>query len=338
MRIDAIKVDGRFRKDLGDLDSLASSIEARGLIHPPTVDPDLRLLAGRRRIEAMRNLGWTHVEVYVVDRIEDAAERLRVELEENTCRKAMTASEQYALGKRIEELERPKAEARQESTRLAGRSPDGEPVRSGSAEPDRTTNPTAHAVGDAIGTSSAQWKRLKHIGDRAAEGDEAAVQTLERIDQGEESVAGGYRKLRQADITDAPTKPTNDSDGRVKLPAAKRAEQIADLASRGYRASQIAERLGVGVEHVRKLARDHGIALPDDVIGKTRKHDSNRIIVETVASLEGIALGLDLIEVDQIDASQADEWATSLSASLATIKKLATTLKKLATNPEGDGP
>jgi ParB family chromosome partitioning protein len=68
-----IRVGRRFRKALGDLRPLSESIEAVGLLHPVVITPQGRLVAGRRRLEAVRLLGWRTVPVHVVD-LENVAE------------------------------------------------------------------------------------------------------------------------------------------------------------------------------------------------------------------------------------------------------------------------
>ncbi len=67
MHIDQIQVGFRYRKDLGDLRTLADSIAEVGLLHPVVVTPEGRLIAGQRRLEACRQLGLTEVPVTVVD-------------------------------------------------------------------------------------------------------------------------------------------------------------------------------------------------------------------------------------------------------------------------------
>ena len=51
---------------MGDLVALAQSIEDVGLLHPIVITPDYRLIAGRRRLEAYKTLGWTEIPVHVV--------------------------------------------------------------------------------------------------------------------------------------------------------------------------------------------------------------------------------------------------------------------------------
>ena len=65
--IDKIKVENRIRKDFGNITELAEDIKQNGLINPPVViaesDGTFTLLAGERRLRAMRSLGYKQVEV-----------------------------------------------------------------------------------------------------------------------------------------------------------------------------------------------------------------------------------------------------------------------------------
>ena len=62
-----IRKNGRHRKDLGDIASLAESIATIGLLHPIVIKTDGTLIAGERRIEACKLLGWDKAPVRVVD-------------------------------------------------------------------------------------------------------------------------------------------------------------------------------------------------------------------------------------------------------------------------------
>jgi len=63
-----IKCGRRTRKDMGDVEALAESIRDIGLLHPIVVSPDRRLLAGRRRLEAVKNhLKWETVPVTIAE-------------------------------------------------------------------------------------------------------------------------------------------------------------------------------------------------------------------------------------------------------------------------------
>lgn len=96
-----IIVANRFRKDMGDLASLAASIEEVGLLHPVVVTADFRLIAGERRLRAcMEVLKWKHIPVRTLN-IEHL---IRGEFAENEVRKEFTVSERVAIGKAIEKL------------------------------------------------------------------------------------------------------------------------------------------------------------------------------------------------------------------------------------------
>src|ERR1022692_3268816 len=121
--IDQIRVGFRYRKDLGDLRALADSIAEVGLLHPVVVTPSGRLIAGQRRLEACRQLGWTDVPVTVVDLLQAA----RGEAHENFVRKDLLPSEIVALKRAIEPLERREARTRQGTRVDLVTSPDLQP-------------------------------------------------------------------------------------------------------------------------------------------------------------------------------------------------------------------
>lgn len=90
--VDDIDVGERDRVDMGDLAELAASIRSVGLLHPVVITASWQLVAGDRRLAAVRELGWREVPVTIVD-LASAADVLKAELDENTCRKALTPDE-----------------------------------------------------------------------------------------------------------------------------------------------------------------------------------------------------------------------------------------------------
>lgn len=116
MLISEIMVGPRVRRDMGDLDALAASIADVGLLQPIVVKPDGTLVAGQRRLEACKRLGWDDVPVHVVRTASDALKALKAERDENTCRKDFTPSEAVAVAAGIEPLERDAARERQAAT------------------------------------------------------------------------------------------------------------------------------------------------------------------------------------------------------------------------------
>ena len=91
--LQAIQIGERRRKDMGDIDALARSIGEVGLLHPVVVTPKGDLIAGARRIEAYRRLGWQNIPVTLVD----LKEVVRGEFAENAIRKDFLPSEIDAI-------------------------------------------------------------------------------------------------------------------------------------------------------------------------------------------------------------------------------------------------
>lgn len=64
--VDAVQVGTR-KRELGDITSLAQSMNEVGLLNPITILPDRRLVAGYHRLQAAKSLGWQEIEANVVD-------------------------------------------------------------------------------------------------------------------------------------------------------------------------------------------------------------------------------------------------------------------------------
>lgn len=74
IKISEIKIGERTRKDLGDIDSLAQNIRENGLLNAILVrrsNNSYMLLAGHRRLEACKSLGWDTVLAKVLNREEE---------------------------------------------------------------------------------------------------------------------------------------------------------------------------------------------------------------------------------------------------------------------------
>lgn len=92
----SIVVGERRRKDMGDLDELARSLEQCGLIQPIVIDDDGRLVAGGRRLAAAKLLGWQEIDCRLFGTLSDI-ERREIELEENIRRKDLLPGERDDL-------------------------------------------------------------------------------------------------------------------------------------------------------------------------------------------------------------------------------------------------
>lgn len=94
-----IIVGDRFRKDFGDIRELATSLKEDGPIAPILIDTDYNLVAGERRLRAMKSLKWKMVPCLMMD-IKDPT---RIQIVENAFRKDWTPDEKMDIVIRLTE-------------------------------------------------------------------------------------------------------------------------------------------------------------------------------------------------------------------------------------------
>jgi ParB family chromosome partitioning protein len=104
--IDDIIVKRRIRKDYGDIHELAESMKRFGLISPITVNRKNILIAGARRLEAAKFLGWKAINALVID-TDEKLDRLELEIEENIQRMDFTGTEIVGATKELYRLKNP---------------------------------------------------------------------------------------------------------------------------------------------------------------------------------------------------------------------------------------
>src|SRR3954463_13314322 len=92
--IDMIIVNERQRKTIerGPLQSLADDIERHGLLHPIVITREGTLMAGERRLEACKLLGWTHIPANFLDEL-SFRQQFLIEFTENERRQNLTWEE-----------------------------------------------------------------------------------------------------------------------------------------------------------------------------------------------------------------------------------------------------
>lgn len=312
--VDFVQVVNRHRSDLGDLSDLVESIEADGLLHPIVLTEQGRLIAGQRRLEACRKLGWSEIPATFVTSATDAAALLRMERDENTCRKDMAPSERVSLGRALEELERPKARARQ-GTRTDLQLPDRANTKSDGVGLVR------EVVGDAIGMGGSTYMKAKALVTAAEDGDEQAQAGVAQMDD-TGKVTPAYDGWKQGTVA----KPA-----RRNLPQAERAEQIRRLAADGNTSHQIASKIGVGVDNVRRIVAAVGIDVAADRVVRNSRHiDSTRVVEQTIDALAGLATGVELVDFDDLDLAQTRHWADSLAQSFRVLNRFHRQIKEMA--------
>jgi ParB-like chromosome segregation protein Spo0J len=181
MRISDIKIGPRFRKELGDIDALAKSIEKVGLLHPVVVSEDGELIAGLRRLRACERLGWSEIPVHVVD----PSKPRDAEVEENLKRKDFSVSEMAAIADALEPEVKADAKARQGTRTDLGKQPAGNfPV--GRAR---------DIVGSYAGVSGKTLEKARRIVKAAEREPKKFGRLLEKTDAGQVSINAAYKKI-----------------------------------------------------------------------------------------------------------------------------------------------
>lgn len=373
--IEFVQVVGRHRHDLGDLTTLAASIEDVGLLNPITLTRGGRLIAGQRRLEAFRQLGRSEIPARFVDSLDDAVRLLHAERDENTERKPMLLSELASLGEALYAIE---AERAKDRMAAAGRSAaPGRPAErcdelvtpfAGRGDPGSEKNKTRSVVGEALGMSGSSYNGLRYVYEAAHDEDiaprvrQVAVDALAEMDRtgkvntGEQKVRAAVRANREAleakaaalaappepDPFDPPPATRVASRGDEWIPergdsspaaAERRRALIRHLGSKGWTSDQIADHLAMLPRTVRKIARDLLIVInADEALGvRTRKSiDSNRVVRETVQTLEALHMGVGLINFADLDVAEIQDWTDSLSESIRVLNRLNKRLKEMA--------
>lgn len=170
MKLTDIKIGKRFRKDLGDIDALAASIERLGQLQDIVVGPDGQLIAGYRRVKAVQQLGWKTIRAYKATNLDDAIDRLLAERDENTERKAPNPSEAVSIGEAIAKAYKPVAEKAQK--KAGGRGKEGGrgkkktlPVTCGKGKRQARERETSAQAAKAAGMSQRTYEKAKAVKD-----------------------------------------------------------------------------------------------------------------------------------------------------------------------------
>ena len=104
--IDDIIVSKRIRKDPGDIESLAESLKHYGQISPIVISKKNVLIAGGRRLEAAKLLGWRTINA-VISESSNELEQLELEVEENVQRRDFSMEEVAEATRKIYRLKNP---------------------------------------------------------------------------------------------------------------------------------------------------------------------------------------------------------------------------------------
>jgi hypothetical protein len=147
--------------------------------------------------------------------------------------------------------------------------------------------------------------------------------------EGNLSRANVVRKIRQRRVC-PPASAGQVPDPADKSPgaAARRRDLIGEFAAGGMSSRQIGERLRIGADRVRHLAREHGIEIrADAVLGRARRPDPGRIVRQTAHALEGLAMGVELADPAGLDPAEAAECAASMTRSIRALSRFLRQMK-----------
>ena len=271
--IEKVSVGDRIRKDMGDLKELSDDIAKNGLINPPVVTPEYELIAGERRLQAMKNLGYEQVEVRVMS-VEDAEHMLNLEINENENRKDFNKTERIEYARQLERIERAKAKERQENSgnqyqeRVSQNSDEG-----------RTDEIVAEKLG--IGSRDT-YRKEKYIADNA-DGEILKAWNEEKI-----STHKAYTRVKELEKQLKEQTEINESlsdelmDLRDKEPEVIEKEVIKKVEPRDYKELQFKVKdLDRAYEEIRK--KDMQIASlktkEKERIAKLEEYDANKKIL-----------------------------------------------------------
>lgn len=162
--VDSLIVGKRHRTDLGDIETLAASIDRDGLLQPLTITIDGVLVCGARRLAAIKMLGWRTVSVWVRGGLSDRLGKLLAEQDDNMLHKPYNQLEAAGLYREIKQVMAEDAARRQSSTRFSA---ENQPGNDGGGKfPPPSSGPTGKAREQAAAMipGGASYKTLEKVG------------------------------------------------------------------------------------------------------------------------------------------------------------------------------
>lgn len=306
----------RRKSDYGNIVALASSLAIEGQRHPVLIMPNGELLKGGRRVAAARTLGWTTIAAREVRYLEDAVDALYDQRDELSLPRSV--EEVVSLGLALETLDRRDSKALGDSTQF---------------------------IGGAVAASGSAYKRARYVvqasrsNNRSAYVVEVAKQAVAAIDAGTMKITTAYLRVRGAEKA-APAEAVVD-DGLPAIappsPAARsprarllREEWVRALALKGASSQQIADRLGITVPGMKRIAAELGVVITADLVltrTKQKGVDPSKAMRVAIDDLDALVWSLDRIDPTQLDPEQADEWARMLAGYARALSKTSRNIK-----------
>ena len=145
----------------------------------------------------------------------------------------------------------------------------------------------------------------------------------------EDEFEDALSKVREAGVMTRSSIVREVNESKRGESRADRADKIEPLARQGLTSEQIAKRLDLHRDSVKRIARDHGIDIQADRVTAHRpKVDSAKILESTAAALEGAVYSIRLVQPEDIGQEEAQEWVDSLTESIKALSKAVKTIKE----------
>ena len=181
-----IIIKGRYRKEFGDIDTLADNINNLGLLQPIVINNENNeLIDGQRRILAFESLGRKEIPCFKVD----LQKIVLGEFSANHYRKDWTYSEMVAIKRAIEPYERNKAKER----KLAGKPCED----SSQGDSKGKSGRSRERVAGFVGVSHDTLKKAEEIVNASEEEPQIYQPLLDKMNSKKISVNKAYRILEK---------------------------------------------------------------------------------------------------------------------------------------------
>jgi ParB-like chromosome segregation protein Spo0J len=206
--------------------------------------------------------------------------------------------------------------------------------------PERMQREIADQVGCSESLVSKIFARNTGVGGdmrgRALHNKRRRDEVRERLSKGEKSTeivqSMGVHSTVVADVRAEMGLSRSD---KSRAAVAQRRQDIRDMAARGFTSRQIAASLGIGQDAVAVIARKEGVEIrADRVVGKTRRHDPNRIVGQMVTDAENLTADVGLIDFPALDPAQLGAWIASLTQSRQSLNSF---IRRLARERRNHG-
>ena len=130
-------------------------------------------------------------------------------------------------------------------------------------------------------------------------------------------------------------RPPKNARATTRTERAERWDRARQMATEGYSSRQMADAFGMTLEGLREALRQKGIDVPADrVLGKAKRHNSNRILDQMILDAEHLTADVPLIVFDDLHRDRLAEWIKSLISSRDKLSAFIRRLKERSQHGE----